>query len=166
MSKKERIGRSTLTPKLQKQITDLISLGMSPPKAAEFYGVHRNTMRYWMRRGEKEWGDEASIYAQFLADCRQAIARCMQRGLALIGQASAEDWRPAAWLLERRFPKDFAPKATIVVETQRAVEEIFEALRERLPPDVYGQVLQAMSEELSARQMPPMALTAEAGPRD
>jgi hypothetical protein len=33
---------------------------------------------------------------------------------ALISTAAKDDWRAAAWILERRFPKDFARDASLL----------------------------------------------------
>ena len=155
MPKKLGKGKaSKLTSELSSQLCKYLTLGMSPPQAAEMCGVHRNTMRYWLRRGEKEWLDEDSHYAAFLRDVNSATAACMRRGLLLVNQAAADDWKPAAWLLERRFPNQFAPKQMIEVRTQEAVEEILEALSRRLPNDIYVRVLHAVKDEMQERRLP------------
>ncbi len=145
---------SKLTPELSKELCKYLTLGMSPPKAAEMCGVHRNTMRYWLRRGEKEWLDKSSHYAAFLRDVNTATAACMRRGLLLVNQAAADDWKPAAWLLERRFPNEFAPKQMIEVRAQETVESILEALARRLPNDIYLRVLTAVRDEMQERRLP------------
>lgn len=156
MPKKLSKGKpSKLTTQLSTQLCKYLTLGMSPPQAAEMCGVHRNTMRYWLRRGEKEWLDPDSHYAAFLKDVNKATAACMRRGLLLVNQAAEDDWKPAAWLLERRFPAQFAPKQMIEVRTQEAVEEILEALAQRLPNDVYMRVLNAVKDEMQERRLPP-----------
>ncbi len=161
MSKKLGKGKpSKLTPALATQLCKYLTLGMSPPKAAEMCGVHRNTMRYWLRRGEREWLEKGSHYAAFLRDVNSATAACMRRGLLLVNQAAADDWKPAAWLLERRFPTEFAPKAMVEVRTQETVEDILEALSRRLPHDIYLRVLSAVRDEMTERRL----VSAEAPP--
>lgn len=153
----EKLGKgkpSKLTPELAADLCKYLTLGMSPAQSAQMCGVHRNTMRYWLRRGEKEWNQADSHYSRFLNDVNKATAACMRRGLMLVNQASATDWRPAAWLLERRFPTEFAPKQMVEVKAQQAVEEILEALARRLPNDMYLRVLAAVQEEMQERRLP------------
>jgi hypothetical protein len=163
MAKRKVIKKraSRLTPKMQDEICNLLKLGMSPPKAGEMHGVHRSTMRYWLRRGRAEWHKPRSRYAKFARAVDQAAATCMQRGLLLINHAASDDYKAAAWLLERRFPEEFAPRHMVMVQTQRTIEEIVDALAQRLPPDVYHMVLTALREELEHREL---AITAGGEP--
>lgn len=156
MSKLGKKRSSKLTPELSKTICNYLSLGMNAPSAAAMVGVHRNTMRYWLKRGRDEYDDDTSIYAQFVRDCNQAAATCLRRGLLMVNQEAAEDWRCAAWLLERRFPAQFAPKQMVVTQVQAGLEDMMEALKARLPPAVWDQVVSALQAEMTARGLSPI----------
>ena len=99
-------GRPTkLTPERQAKIVDAIRAGVPPETAAAFAGIDESTFYRWLARGR---GPEAeSLYAEFAAQVREAMAEWETRDILLIGEAARTDWRAAAWRLERRLPKRY-----------------------------------------------------------
>lgn len=65
-----------------------------------------DTLNHWQKRGENESAPEE--YRQFCQLLRHSQAVAMQVHVSSISDAAKRDWRAAAWMLERRFPEDFA----------------------------------------------------------
>ena len=97
-------GKTKLTDAIEKTICDAVAVGLTYESAGEYAGVSRRTVRYWM-----EWGEQKphSRYAAFLHAVQQANARARINLLAKIQKAAGDEWRAAAWILERRFADEF-----------------------------------------------------------
>jgi alkanesulfonate monooxygenase SsuD/methylene tetrahydromethanopterin reductase-like flavin-dependent oxidoreductase (luciferase family) len=66
-------------------------------------GIARQTFDGWMTRGLS--GLEADEPYRRLRDrVEQARAEGQARHVALVARAATDDWRAAAWLLERQYP--------------------------------------------------------------
>lgn len=75
-------------------------------QAAAIAGMSYDTLNNWQNRGENESAPEQ--YRQFCQLLRRSQAVAMQVHLSVINQAAGRgDWRASAWVLERRFPKEF-----------------------------------------------------------
>jgi len=99
--KRDRPGQPPkLTPEKKKATEAFISAGGSQRLAAGHVGCHHSTIR-----------NEADRDPQFLASLTRAEAQCALVLLRTVIAAATigidGDWRAAAWLLERKFPKDF-----------------------------------------------------------
>jgi transposase len=94
---------SKLTAGVQEIFVETIARGGTQKAAAAMAGVGRETLRIWMQRGRA--GEEP--YASFEEAIRVADARAQDRRVRIIDEASEEDWRAAAWWLERRHPEDW-----------------------------------------------------------
>ena len=75
-------------------------MGMSIELLSDYIGVARSTVFEWIRRGSEEPG---TIYREFSDAVSRGRSQCAALNLHRIQQASAEDWRAAAWIMERRF---------------------------------------------------------------
>jgi len=75
-------------------------MGMSIDLLSDYIGVARSTVFEWIRRGSEEPG---TIYREFSDAVSRGRSQCAALNLHRIQQASAEDWRAAAWIMERRF---------------------------------------------------------------
>ncbi len=73
--------------------------------AAPAVGVSWNTCKEWLSKGR----DGLEPYAQFVADVEQAKARWATNMVLSISAASRNDWRAAAYMLERRVPGFYRP---------------------------------------------------------
>jgi len=97
---------SKLTPARVERLHDALRLGLSQQLASHHAGISPRTYRNWMKRGEEAQRGE---YATFFADSQRAVAQGVLALVEAINDAAvAGDWRAAAWLLERRFPQDYA----------------------------------------------------------
>lgn len=99
------MGRpSKLTPEAQQRIAQAIEVGATYELAAQYGGVHYDTFRRWMERGEQA---KSGAYFEFYEAIKQAEGKAAIKWLALIDKAAAETWQAAAWKLERRYPEDY-----------------------------------------------------------
>ena len=105
---KRPLGRpSKLTPDTEARILNAIRCGAPNKVACAAAGIGERTLYQWLEKS-KELPD--SEYAQFA----QSLTRARQEGiaarLAIIQKAAGQDWRAAAWLLERDLPEVFSLK--------------------------------------------------------
>lgn len=98
-----------LTPELQERYLSYVRTGVSNKVAALAAGISPTTVMEWIARGEGRHpardGDE--VFAGFA----EAVARVRSEREAylagLIAAAAPEDWKAAAWLLERGMPDTY-----------------------------------------------------------
>lgn len=77
--------------------------------ACKAAGIAYRTYRDWYNLGEK--GDPR--YAGFFAKVQEAEGQFVATCTALIAKAAQREWTAAAWLLERRYPKEFGRRQEI-----------------------------------------------------
>jgi hypothetical protein len=127
------MARSKLTDEIVLTIFEFIAKGSTDDKACEAAGIQPATFYRWVKRGEKA---KSGKYCVFCENLKRARVKAYQRHLALIERAAkgktaiktkrvtthpdgkktvveetkelAPSWQASAWLLERRFPKDFS----------------------------------------------------------
>ena len=91
--------RSKFTKERKERIIQAISAGCSYEMAADYAGITRPTLWAWLKKGEA--GTDKN-YLTFFSDVKRAEAEGAITNLGTIQEASAKDWKAAAWLLERR----------------------------------------------------------------
>src|SRR6267143_1594100 len=94
--------RPKLDPATTQRVVDLIRAGNYLEVAATAAGIHRSTLYRWMRHGRDQ---KRGRYRRFLNQVEKAQAEAESRDVALIAKAASEDWRAAAWRLERKAPR-------------------------------------------------------------
>lgn len=100
-----KTGRPTkFTEAARHKLLDAIRQGHHMEPACGIAGISYRAFRDWMAAGEQ--GDPT--YAQFSQDVHQAEAIAEQTLVGRILTASETDWRPAGWILARRFPDRYA----------------------------------------------------------
>lgn len=99
MKRRRKIGRprSRMTPKNVAAILDGIAGGLPIDVAARAAGVAPSTVRSHRER-----------HRDFATALDAAIATAKTSMLAHVREAAPKDWKAAAWILERRFPEEFA----------------------------------------------------------
>jgi transposase len=106
MKNTSKRGRPTaLTPAVQKDIYNAIAAGAYVSTAAAIGGISERTLFAWMRRGAEE---PDGIYGQFVQSIKKGLAMAEMKYVLVIGEAAKEHWQAAAWMLERRFRKNWA----------------------------------------------------------
>jgi hypothetical protein len=95
-----------LTPEIQKIIGENISLGLTYRLAAELAGVTYKTLNEWNQKGQTEKSGKYYQFAQHIKKCNADGARKLLERLN--DSANAGNCQVCMWILERRFPEDFA----------------------------------------------------------
>ena len=134
------MSRPKLDPALAQRIVDLIRAGNYLEVAATAAGIHRSTLHRWMRHGRDQ---HRGRFRRFLTAVEKAQAEAESRDVALIARAASEDWRAAAWRLERKQPRRYGPRVAISV--QQELDSVLERLKNGMEAPVYEKVLELMS---------------------
>jgi hypothetical protein len=104
--KRETRGRKTrLGTALTKRICALLAKGSSIKSACILCNIGERTYFDWQERGKA--GEQP--YATFFAAATRARERHRQKLIEVVMQAADRDAKHAEWLLERQFPREFAP---------------------------------------------------------
>ena len=121
-------GRPTkLTPDLQKRICEAIKLGMSRERAGWFCGVTRQTIQNWIAKGEKT---DKGEYAEFFDSLKKAEADSIAVNLKNLHTAAQDGaWQASAWMLERRYPKEYGKQVVHTDDTSKQIADAIENLR-------------------------------------
>jgi len=136
------MGRPKLDPATTQRIVDLIRAGNYLEVAATAAGIHRSTLYRWLRHGRDQ---QRGRYRKFLTQVEKAQAEGESRDVALIAKAASEDWRAAAWRLERKAPRRYGLRVQLAV--QQELDAVLGRLEKGLPSETYEQVLQLMAAE-------------------
>ncbi|MCL4736495.1 MAG: hypothetical protein KJ050_16340 [Candidatus Omnitrophica bacterium] len=112
------------TPKARAKILEAISLGATYQLAANYAGMHYDTLNEW-RKDDAEFSD-ALTEAEGKAACKW---------LKKIEAAAARNWLAAAWKLERRYPAQYG---RTVSQTEVTGKDGGPVLTVRLPDDWGG----------------------------
>jgi len=98
-----------LTHDLIREIADVVRGGSPLATACAGAGVPDASREKWTQRGQKLMLDgRHGIARDFVQTMARAEAEAMGSMLECLRGAAARNWQAAAWLLERRFPADFA----------------------------------------------------------
>lgn len=127
---KAKMGRRTkLTPKLSAELLDYIRDGNTDHDSARLVGLSPASLCGWTKRGREE-GE--GIFFDFLKDYEKAKAEAVAASVAIIRRAAVDKWQAAAWWLERRYPKEWAPtQKTADVTVQLAASGDWQAAKKR-----------------------------------
>ena len=99
-SNKKRTGRRTkLTKPTIQKLVSAIKLGCTYELACKYAGIDKSTFYLWMKAGRE---NKSTEHLDFFNQIQKAEAFGAMTNLELIQKAAKEDWKPAAWLLERR----------------------------------------------------------------
>lgn len=99
-----KAGRNTkLTPDLQKEICKNISSGLSNVDACKISNINETTFYDWLSRGDT--GEKP--YAKFVEAVEIALLKFKRFHIGQIVIAGKSKWQANAWILERKYPKEF-----------------------------------------------------------
>jgi hypothetical protein len=97
---------SKLTKEVQQRIGDNIALGLTYRLAAESAGVTCKSFNLWMQQGKNSTSGKYFQFAQYINKCNaDGALKLLER---LNEAAKAGNCQVCTWILERRFPEDFA----------------------------------------------------------
>lgn len=108
-------GRPTsLTPEVQRKVCASLREGNYLETAAGAAGIHRNTLRNWIVRGEK--GEEP--FAEFLGAVKMAEDAGEKLLLSEIRQG-VDAWQARSWIMERRWPNKWGGRVRMTINDER-----------------------------------------------
>lgn len=128
------MGRpSKLNPDLQGRIVNALRAGAYLDEAARSCGLAPSTFHAWRARGNAELDQLASHegrvtraeqkrraleqpFVDFVLAVDEALAAAEIHAVAIVRGAMKDDWRSAAWYLERRHPDRWRRRTTHEVE--------------------------------------------------
>lgn len=117
-----RRGRPTkLTDALFRAFIELFLKGSFRETACRELGVGYRTFVRWMKLGRT---NPNGLYGQFRRGVLAAEARSQNRLLDRVHAAVLEDWKAAAWILERKFPDLFGAYRGELGELKRQIREM------------------------------------------
>ena len=102
-TKPNKTGRkSKYTPELVKDIKKLLEQGHTDKTVYNYVGIHADTFYAWIRENPE--------FSAIITKAREKAKVFLQ---ARVLKASDEDWRAASWLMEHRYPKEYAIKTQL-----------------------------------------------------
>lgn len=94
------MGRpSIITERHVEGIKEALEVGMTIDLACAYIGIPKSTFYNWKKRAEAE---PSSIFGRFMDAASRGRAMNAFQSLQEVRKAGGEDWRAAAWMLERR----------------------------------------------------------------
>ena len=109
---RRRIGnRSRLSVKIIDSICDRVANGATNSDACRLAGIPLSTFYKWHSLGEAPENQDDPAFALhrlLVIEMQDAVADFKQTHVDIIVDHAAENWRASAFLLERRFPEEFA----------------------------------------------------------
>jgi hypothetical protein len=137
--KRQGRGRETaLTPKLQKAITGHIADGLPYDTACALVGIDYQTFSLWMRRGKGTDSQmpQTELYMNFMIAVQKAKAQAEAFAVQSVVVAYPDNWKAAAWMLERRHPDKWGKRSAdlmaalqVLVDLEIAPPEMVEEAR-------------------------------------
>jgi DNA-binding XRE family transcriptional regulator len=109
----------TKSPELEAAVLAGIEAGLTQTDAAQAAGIHRITLYRWKTEDED--------FADRLAMAESTAKQTLTAVIVAAAQARLpQSWNAAAWLLERRWPDQYGPKARmeISVDVRQEAERL------------------------------------------
>lgn len=108
-------GRPTkLTDAVAAKIAQAMARGYFLESAAYLADVSPRTVQRWMAKGKKHPG--YGVYGKFFLTVKKAIAECQGQMHEALVREGEKDWTALAWLMERRWPKQYGRKQLVNIE--------------------------------------------------
>lgn len=120
--KKHPGGRPTkLSKKLITEMTNLLRMGAYVESAALAIGLDKTSFYAHLKKGNKDIdaGSNSTLSAILVREIHKATAQAVMRDLKRVDDAASEDWRAAAWKMERRFAHQWGTKSALKLEKDK-----------------------------------------------
>lgn len=98
---------SKFTPEIRKALIEAIIAGLTYTHACQIVGIDYVTFTLWRTKGSKLESADEEGYFDFFNALTRAETNASTVMMAHIRKAATDDWRAAAWWLERRYPKEY-----------------------------------------------------------
>jgi hypothetical protein len=132
-----------LKPLIAEQIVGSIHRCNTLTDAAQAAGVALPTLERWLTRGRQA---RSGIYHDFAVTVGVAQVEAKERLVSILGDAADSDPRWAAWLLSKKYPREYGDRIHHVVEAE--MDLLLDAAQVVLTPEDYVRLLS----EIAARR--------------
>ena len=154
----ELVPAHLMTPHQIAEVDRLIREGSTRKRALAAAGVSEATYRAIRRISRDGDHPHGELYASFLRGLDKAEAGAESALVKTIG--ASRDWRAAAFLLERRWPEQWAQR--IQIEVKREVEHILDVAERTIPQEQFERLLEALSDSSAGQALAPAEQIIEA----
>ena len=138
------ISPSKLNQQLLETFVRLIMGGNYTIAACKAVGISYGTFRRWMELG-KASNDDNDIYRQFHLQVQEADAYAEAYAVKSWRGQFSRDYRASRDFLARRYPDRWGMQQKITLAVENELKQILSVLESRLPAEIYGQVVVALS---------------------
>lgn len=111
-----------------------IRLGLSYEHAAMYAGISYDTYNNWVN-GRFPRGVKKADQLQFFEDLTRAEGDAAARNMTLIQKAATDDWRAAAWILERRYPETYGKSVQAIEHSGTVAHHHRHQVEAKLPKE-------------------------------
>jgi len=122
------------TPETIETILKAIEEGIPVVVAVRMAGVGRSTFYKWLQD-----------HPDFNRQVTMAEGRRQAELIKELRASGREDWRAHSWQLERT-SEDFRESKDIRVHVEKGVQQAFEAIRDRISPSAWAEVVNAFAD--------------------
>lgn len=110
-----------LSKKLIQEMSNLLRMGAYVESAALAIGMDKATFYSHLKKGNKDIdaGSYSTLSAILVREVHKATEVAVMRDLKRIDDAASEDWRAAAWKMERRHAAQWGNKSALKLEKDK-----------------------------------------------
>lgn len=130
------------TQALADKFVEIVRRGNFRETACAQVGVDPSTMRKWLRAAAN--GDRR--FTKFVRALDEAEAEAEDVMVAAVRVAAKNDWRAAAWYLERRGPKRWGFRAGVEVSVKEEITRVIDVVEQQLGPEAAARVFTALAD--------------------
>lgn len=148
-----KVGRkSKLTYKTVKKIRDFIAMGNYIETACRASGISDKTYYYWLSLGRDAKAQKIeNPYSEFLDVIKEAESEAEANLVTTIKKASFDSWQAAAFLLERKNPKNWGKKESIdhslnIPDNKKISDNVEEILKDENLRKASDEILKRLSD--------------------
>lgn len=124
---------SKISPQHVKDAEEAMRLGMTHELASAYIGIAESTFYEWLSHARNGRG---GLYQRFSEAVSRGRAKCAALSLARIHKGAQEDWRAAAWIMERRYGYHRKTEQAVEIAPQASApspEELINRILEAAP---------------------------------
>lgn len=130
------VNKTKLNPDVISTMAKLFELGCTAKATYDAVRVGASTYMHWIKVGEEAAEKDPVnlspwelLCVELVEKTNQAQAKFQEKCLIIIQDATPKTWQAAAWLLERRNPKDFSIYSRADIKKDERVKITFEDVK-------------------------------------
>lgn len=109
------MAKLKLNQELQTELCNHIKKGIPIIYSCKLVGITRATYYNWYNKGTSA---RSGKFKEFVKEVEKAKAIAISNSVETILTASTDDWKAAAWYLERIAPKEFGKKDNVNIKSE------------------------------------------------